>query len=84
MEIVLIQVFFLTLVLNKNNNNEHAKYHAIFIPFKGEITCSHICAEYFKNGVYLKNVAINQKVIESLKCQTTRFRTESKIQGNGA
>ena len=28
---------FLPLVLSKNNNNEHAEYHGIFILFKGQI-----------------------------------------------
>ena len=28
---------FLPLALNKNNNNKHAEYHDIFIPFKGQI-----------------------------------------------
>ena len=28
---------FLPLVLNKNNNNDHAEYHGIFILFKGQI-----------------------------------------------
>ena len=34
---MLIQVSFLQLALNKNNNNKHAEYHDIFIPFKGQI-----------------------------------------------
>ena len=36
-EVVLIQCLFLPLVLNKNNNIEHAAYHGIFKPFKGMI-----------------------------------------------
>ena len=36
-EVVLIQVSFLLLVLNKNNNNEQAEYQGIFIPFKNNI-----------------------------------------------
>ena len=37
MEVVLIQVSFLTLALNKNNNNKYVEFHEIFIPFKGHI-----------------------------------------------
>ena len=33
------------MVLNKNNNNEHAEYHGIFIPFKDQI--------YSKQGSYV-------------------------------
>ena len=44
-EVVLIRVSFLPLVLKKNNNNKHAEYHAIFIPFKGQI--------YSKQGSYV-------------------------------
>ena len=38
-EVVLIQV------INKNNNNKHADYHDIFIPFKGQI--------YSKQGTHI-------------------------------
>ena len=36
-EVVLIQVPFITVFLNKNNSNEYAGYYDIFIPFKGHI-----------------------------------------------
>ena len=36
-EVVLIQVSFLTVSSKSNNNNEHAEYHGIFIPFIGKI-----------------------------------------------
>ena len=36
-EVVLIQVPFLLLILNKNDNDEHVESHDIFIPFKDRI-----------------------------------------------
>ena len=35
-EVVRIKVSFLT-VASKNNNNKHAEYHVIFVPFKDQI-----------------------------------------------
>ena len=39
-EVILIQLSFLPLVLNKNNNNEVAESHDIFIPFKDVMRCA--------------------------------------------
>ena len=36
-KIILIQVFFLPLLLNKKNKNEKAEYHATFILFKNQL-----------------------------------------------
>ena len=43
-EVVCIQVCFFTIG-SKNNDNKYAEYHAIFIPFKGQI--------YLKQGSHV-------------------------------
>ena len=66
---------FLPLVLNKNNNNKHAEYHVIFIPFKGQI--------YSKQGSYFDGTSdgTSEKLRRILKSHKTRstFYTESTL-----
>ena len=89
-EVVCIQVSFLT-VGSKNNNNEYAEYHVIFIPFKGQIHSkqgSHVsllfgtCSNFSKTLVNINFPCLGEAKVSTVNSDLTNFVDAQSVDKN--